>query len=372
MIAGIQWWMFLFLLSLFSYSGYCQQGRIYIPSSSPIPVSSPAGASLFYTAPASPPPPSPLPQAQRAATLGLFGNTYVTEVNPYNQESSQMSIDVPVKQSIGQSQQKYTDEEVQEDESRFIQNSVPPQQDENQTPEVVEEVNQQQYSDNYQSNGFEVLVDEYVSSTNVLTSSFIPTYSYDKDTDTNSNTETQIGQDNGETSSSQSQEQQYDYHDQRDFQCEKTSELLQRLNFTIFLQGLERWDLLEILDNEEFRFTIFVPSDSAFMNFLQANGITLDLFVRDELLDKVLTYHIVPNGEFMLQDLQEGMVLPTMLKQANLVVTRSEQYTFILSMLSGFDGLIVYPDAHTCNAVVHVLDGVLVPDFDDRGNLEIN
>eukprot|EP01025_Chloroclados_australasicus_P066669 TRINITY_DN9204_c0_g2_i2.p1 TRINITY_DN9204_c0_g2~~TRINITY_DN9204_c0_g2_i2.p1 ORF type:complete len:353 (-),score=43.33 TRINITY_DN9204_c0_g2_i2:418-1476(-) len=168
-------------------------------------------------------------------------------------------------------------------------------------------------------------------------------------------------------------EDQVQYSTQRDdFKCEKTSELLKRLNFSVFIQGLEKWNLLDILDEEDFRFTVFVPSDFAFRSFVSANDITLDHLLRDELLDKVLSYHVVPHGEYVLQDLQDGMTLSTMLKGAHLVVAKSDWQTYMLSMLSGFEGLIVYPDAHTCNAVVHVVDGVLMPDFDETGNLEID
>eukprot|EP01023_Acetabularia_acetabulum_P023263 TRINITY_DN2277_c0_g3_i1.p1 TRINITY_DN2277_c0_g3~~TRINITY_DN2277_c0_g3_i1.p1 ORF type:complete len:339 (-),score=45.03 TRINITY_DN2277_c0_g3_i1:298-1314(-) len=157
----------------------------------------------------------------------------------------------------------------------------------------------------------------------------------------------------------------------QEFTCETTSDLLKRLNLNTFLKALVEKDLLKIVDNAEMRFTVFAPSDFAFQEFFKANGVSVDEFFGDKQLDKVLQYHIVGQGELMLDDLYAGLVVPTLLQDAEVVVDKFESSTIILSMKSGFEAVIVYPDVHACNSVVHVIDAVLLPDFHTTPNFII-
>lgn len=134
--------------------------------------------------------------------------------------------------------------------------------------------------------------------------------------------------------------------------------------FTILLAALEESGLLAALD-ERGPFTVFAPTDAAFERFFAARGLTpTDVLADNELLARVLLYHIVP-GTLQAADL--GVVanrpLLTALPQAALRFSVLPEGAFVDR------AAILATDILATNGVVHVIEDVLVP-ADDEGTLE--
>ena len=99
-------------------------------------------------------------------------------------------------------------------------------------------------------------------------------------------------------------------------------------------------------------FTVFAPTNDAFVEFLGddvANTASLDI----ELLSSILTYHVVP-GIYAASDIANGVSLTTL---------QGEEISLSLmgntAMVNG--EIVVTADILANNGVVHVIDGVLVP-----------
>jgi len=98
-------------------------------------------------------------------------------------------------------------------------------------------------------------------------------------------------------------------------------------------------------------FTVFAPTDDAFAEFLNgADPSELD----PEMVAQILTYHVVP-GIHTESEIGNGLTLKTL---------QGEDLTFSVmgntAMVNG--ETIVVTDILANNGVVHVIDGVLIPD----------
>ena len=110
-------------------------------------------------------------------------------------------------------------------------------------------------------------------------------------------------------------------------------------------------NLVETL-NGEGPFTVFAPTNDAFVEFLGAEGIdagSLDI----ELLLPILTYHVVP-GIYVASDIVNGLSLTTV---------QGEDMVFTVMGDTGMVNgeTILHTNILANNGVVHVLDGVLIP-----------
>merc|ERR1712086_761222 len=96
-------------------------------------------------------------------------------------------------------------------------------------------------------------------------------------------------------------------------------------------------------------FTVFAPTDDAFLEFLGDGDEPLDI----DLVTTILTYHVVP-GIYTASDIVNGLSLTT---------AQGEALTFsamgATKMVNG-EG-IVAADILANNGIVHVIDGVLLP-----------
>jgi len=101
-------------------------------------------------------------------------------------------------------------------------------------------------------------------------------------------------------------------------------------------------------------FTVFAPNDRAFASL--PDGV-LERLLRDpERLSQVLSFHVVP-GALPLEEITRLREAQTLLGE-RLSFTEAGGRTFV-------DGaLIVAADVETSNGLIHVIDGVLVPELD--------
>ena len=112
-------------------------------------------------------------------------------------------------------------------------------------------------------------------------------------------------------------------------------------------------------------FTVFAPTDEAFSRVPQA---TLNAVMMDEnrpLLQKVLTYHVVP-GRVTSADLVKlireggGKAMVTTVEGGQLTFTLKDGNVMILGK-NGSSAWVTQADVMQSNGVIHVVNGVLMP-----------
>ena len=134
-------------------------------------------------------------------------------------------------------------------------------------------------------------------------------------------------------------------------------------NLTALEAAVIKADLVDTLKSEG-PFTVFAPTDDAFMGLLMALGgdfNSLDDFDTDEeiaLLKDILLYHVVP-GKVLEADLVAGSV-PTALEESNIEIIESEG-TFVIGDASETNANIKDTDLEATNGVAHIIDKVLLP-----------
>jgi transforming growth factor-beta-induced protein len=121
-------------------------------------------------------------------------------------------------------------------------------------------------------------------------------------------------------------------------------------NLTSLVSALTRFpDLVTTLSGSS-QYTVFAPSNQAFTNLLAAIGQTNLSDVPDDVLKKILQYHVVAST-----------VKSTDLKAGNVNTAANENIAVTLSPLK-LNGTVnvTTPDVSASNGVVHIIDAVLV------------
>lgn len=124
-------------------------------------------------------------------------------------------------------------------------------------------------------------------------------------------------------------------------------------NFSTLTAAVEQAGLTETLTGEG-PFTVFAPTDQAFE---QVDSGTLDELMMDENqdeLESVLTYHVVPES-VMASDLSDGQTIETV--NGETLEVSIDGDTVMIN-----DATVTQSDLEASNGVIHVIDGVLMPD----------
>jgi uncharacterized surface protein with fasciclin (FAS1) repeats len=126
--------------------------------------------------------------------------------------------------------------------------------------------------------------------------------------------------------------------------------------FGILIAALQAADpaIINMLSSRG-QYTVFAPTDAAFLALLEElNATADDVLGNQELLNTVLTYHVVP-GKRMSEDVIESSRLRTF----------NGDFLFqdggILTDVNGRDASIVAVDIGASNGVIHVIDRVVLP-----------
>ncbi|GAB4816379.1 hypothetical protein N2152v2_003425 [Parachlorella kessleri] len=107
--------------------------------------------------------------------------------------------------------------------------------------------------------------------------------------------------------------------------------------------------------------TVFAPTNEALRIVLAGMRVSFDQLLQDEeLLQEVLSYHIVPGQTLKAANLVEGLVLPTLLSEQNLTVVEADNATY-LETSSGQSVRIIRKNLLAGRVTVHVVDEVLLP-----------
>lgn len=120
-------------------------------------------------------------------------------------------------------------------------------------------------------------------------------------------------------------------------------------SFNTLVAALEAAGLVETLKGEG-PFTVFAPTDEAFAKIPSDK---LDALLQDkEALTKVLTYHVVP-GKVTAADVATLDQAETV--EGQLLKIKSQDGVMVN------DAHVIKADIMTSNGVIHVIDGVLMP-----------
>jgi transforming growth factor-beta-induced protein len=132
----------------------------------------------------------------------------------------------------------------------------------------------------------------------------------------------------------------------------------------ILVEALTAADLVSTLQGEG-PFTVFAPTDAAFTAALGKLGLTKDeLFADKDLLTDILLHHVV-----------SGTVLSTALTNSEVATLNPDGADVTVDITNGAmidDAKVTAADLIAGNGVVHVIDAVLVPSFDDVTEIAIN
>ena len=122
-------------------------------------------------------------------------------------------------------------------------------------------------------------------------------------------------------------------------------------DFSILVEAVVAADLVDVL-SEPGPFTVFAPTNEAFVQLLGELGISKEeLFADQALLTKVLTYHVLGNALFS----------PAILAQSELTTLEGEAITVDPNGPRVNDSALIGVDIAASNGVIHVIDRVLLP-----------
>ena len=126
--------------------------------------------------------------------------------------------------------------------------------------------------------------------------------------------------------------------------------------FSILIAALGAADpsIIQMLSSRG-QYTVFAPTDAAFVALLEELNTTAeDVLGNEELLNTVLTYHVVP-GKRMSGDVIASSRLRTL--NGDFLF----QDSGVLTDVNGRDASIVAVDVVASNGVIHVIDRVVLP-----------
>ncbi|KAI9024248.1 FAS1 domain-containing protein [Hyaloraphidium curvatum] len=127
--------------------------------------------------------------------------------------------------------------------------------------------------------------------------------------------------------------------------------------FAGLLQAITSQNLSSVVDTLP-NATIFAPTTEAFataLASLQASGVN----VTNELIQAVLSYHVVPAVAFSTELPAGNFSLPTLLTNQSLAVSNTDSGVVVGT--APYNARVIQPNIGTCNGVIHVIDAVLIP-----------
>jgi transforming growth factor-beta-induced protein len=123
-------------------------------------------------------------------------------------------------------------------------------------------------------------------------------------------------------------------------------------DFSILVSALQEADLVTTLQSEG-PFTVFAPTNDAFVDLLTQLDITAEQLLAHPQLSDVLLFHVV-SGKVMSTDLSDGMMATTVQgEQLNVDLSNGVKINM---------STVTTADVEATNGVIHIIDKVLVPD----------
>ena len=131
------------------------------------------------------------------------------------------------------------------------------------------------------------------------------------------------------------------------FQIAKDSD-----DFNTLVAALEATGLDAVLDGEDEEYTVFAPTDAAFEALLEQLEISAGDLLENPDLENILTYHVTSGRQ-----LAETVVTLTEIEMVN-----GETVSVDGTTLNDGQAEVVTTDIEASNGVIHVIDGVLLPE----------
>ena len=128
-------------------------------------------------------------------------------------------------------------------------------------------------------------------------------------------------------------------------------------DFSVLVEAVQAAGLTGMLSDPNAHYTIFAPTNEAFMQAMKETGMTkAQLFANKPLLTKILGYHVVSGDMAMYaKNVKPGNVMTA--SKDTLMLTNQGK----LMDENGRTANIVKTDIPATNGVVHVIDRVLLP-----------
>ena len=128
-------------------------------------------------------------------------------------------------------------------------------------------------------------------------------------------------------------------------------------DFSVLVEAVQAAGLGNMLSDPNAHYTVFAPTNDAFMQALQETGMTkAELFANKPLLTKILGSHVIAGDMAMYaKDVKPGNVMTA--SKDTLTVTKDG----MLMDENGRTAKLLKTDVAANNGVVHVIDKVLLP-----------
>ena len=129
-------------------------------------------------------------------------------------------------------------------------------------------------------------------------------------------------------------------------------------DLSILVSALTKFpDLVEALETNSGSYTVFAPTNAAFADLLSVTGQTELDDIPENVLRRVLEYHVISGSELESGALTDGQTAETLLGESVTVSKNGDQVSIDNSNVANADITAV-------NGIVHILDAVLVPELE--------
>lgn len=137
--------------------------------------------------------------------------------------------------------------------------------------------------------------------------------------------------------------------------------------FSILVQALTREDsytFVETLQGEG-PFTVFAPTDDAFVALLEELELEGLGDLDADLLSNVLSYHVVAGDNVTSDELTDGMMVTTFLEEDVTINLAADSNNVAITDVNSRTANVVLADVQATNGVIHAIDMVLLPTLDE-------
>lgn len=129
-------------------------------------------------------------------------------------------------------------------------------------------------------------------------------------------------------------------------------------DLSILVEALVKFDdLVAALSDADGNYTVFAPTNDAFAALLGVIGQTSLDDIPEDVLKRVLSYHVVAGTVAKSTDLTDGQMISTFLDGEEVTVSKGDNVQINAST-------VVTADVEGTNGVVHIVDAVLVPSLE--------
>lgn len=138
-------------------------------------------------------------------------------------------------------------------------------------------------------------------------------------------------------------------------------------DFSVLVEAVIAADLVDTLQSAG-PFTVFAPTNDAFVNFLEANNLTKEELLASENLADILTYHVLSGNVSSTAAVEVAQSDSSII---NMVNGDSIALSYVNETLSVNTSTVIIADVSASNGVIHAIDKVLVPPTPSASNADV-